>query len=280
MIFDIITDAVSDSIRIIPFLFLAFLILEFLELHSEKLNQNVLIRFRKAGPVFGALLGCIPECGIPILCANLFSASLISPGTLLSVFLSSSDEAVLILLGMPDHADIIPRLLIIKVILAVFSGYLVDFFFAKYLEIPQKSMVAGQQRGCCHHSHNIFIHAFQHTANLFCYIFLFTLVLNLLLELVGFSKLASLLLKDSLFQPVLTAMIGLIPNCASSILLTRLYAQSILSFASFLSGLCASTGVGLVILFKTCPDKKQALKIPGVLFGFSAVTGILLSLIL
>lgn len=280
MIFDIITDSVSDSIGIIPFLFLAFFILEFLELHSEKLNQNILIRFRKAGPVFGALLGCIPECGIPILCANLFSASLISPGTLLSVFLSSSDEAVLILLGIPNHSDIIPRLLIIKVILAVFCGYLVDLFFAKYLEIPQKPVVTGHQTGCCHHSHNVFIHALQHTANLFCYIFLFTLILNLLLEFIGFSKLASLLLKDSLFQPVLAAMIGLIPSCASSILLTRLYVQNILSFGSFLSGLCAGTGVGLVILFKTCPDKKQALKILGALWGFSAIAGVLLSLIL
>lgn len=280
MILDIIIDAVSDSIRILPFLFLAFLILEFLEQHSGKLNQKMLIHFRKAGPVLGALLGCIPECGIPILGANLFSASLISPGTLLSVFLSSSDEAVLILLGMPNGSDIIPKLLLIKIIIAVSCGYLVDSFFAKHLEIPEEPEHKGHHTSCCHHSHNIFVHALQHTLNLFCYIFLFTLILNLLLELIGFSKLASLLLKDSLFQPILTSVIGLIPSCASSILLTKLYIQGILSFASLLSGLCASTGVGFVVLFKTCPDKKHVLKILGTLWALSASAGILLSLIL
>ena len=205
MFFDIIADAAMDSMKILPFLFLAFLILELLEQYSGKLNQALLIRFRKAGPLLGALLGCIPECGIPILGANLFAASLISPGTLLAVFLSSSDEALLILLGLPAPAAIIPNLLITKIIIAVICGYITDLFFASRLELSKTAVHDSHSCGHCEHSHNPFIHALQHTMNLFCYIFIFTLALNLLLEIIGFSNLASLLLKDSVFQPILTS---------------------------------------------------------------------------
>lgn len=279
MFFDIITDAAMDSMKILPFLFLAFLILELLEQYSGKLNQALLVRFRKAGPLLGALLGCIPECGIPILGANLFAASLISPGTLLAVFLSSSDEALLILLGLPAPAAIIPNLLITKIIIAVICGYITDLFFASRLELSKTAVHDSHSCGHCEHSHNPFIHALQHTMNLFCYIFIFTLALNLLLEIIGFSNLASLLLKDSVFQPILTSLVGLIPNCAASILLTKLYAQGILSFAAFISGLCAGTGLGSVILLKACADKKQVLKLLGILWGFSALSGMLLSIL-
>lgn len=279
MIFDIILDAAKDSIRLLPFLFLAFLILELLECYSDRLNQKMLIRFRKAGPFLGALLGCIPECGIPVLGANLFAASLISPGTLLSVFLSTSDEAILVLLGTTNGSSIIPKLLFVKFIIAVIVGYSIDLFFAKYFEPPKKAMTESHTCSCCGHSSHIFTHALQHTLSLFLYIFLFTLALNFLLEIIGFSKLASLLLKDSLFQPILTAVIGLIPSCASSILLTKLYAQGILSFASFISGLCASTGVGLVVLLKIYPKQNIFRKILAALLIASTGAGIILSLL-
>ena len=279
MIFDIILDAAKDSIRLLPFLFLAFLILELLECYSDRLNQKMLIRFRKAGPFLGALLGCIPECGIPVLGANLFAASLISPGTLLSVFLSTSDEAILVLLGTTNGSSIIPKLLFVKFIIAVIVGYSIDLFFAKYFETPKKAMTESHTCSCCGHSSHIFTHALQHTLSLFLYIFLFTLALNFLLEIIGFSKLASLLLKDSLFQPILTAVIGLIPSCASSILLTKLYAQGILSFASFISGLCASTGVGLIVLLKIYPKQNIFRKILAALLIASTGAGIILSLL-
>lgn len=279
MLIDLIADAAIDSLRLFPFLFLAFLILELLEKYSGRLNKTMLIRFRKAGPFLGGLLGCIPECGIPVLGANLFASSLISPGTLLAVFLSSSDEAILILLGMPEHSGVIPTLLICKGIIAVTCGYILDFFFSGYFESAEETELSEHHASCCHHTHNLIVHALQHTINLFFYIFIFNLALNLLLEIIGFSKLASLLLKNSIFQPVLTAVIGLIPNCAASILLTQLFGEGILSFASLVSGLCASTGLGLFVLFKTCPDKKRVLKILGTLWGCSAIAGILLSIL-
>lgn len=240
----------------------------------------MLARFRKAGPLLGALLGCIPECGIPILGANLFAAAMISPGTLFSVFLSTSDEALLILMGTPDGSSVIPGLLVTKLIIAIIAGYVIDLFFAKHFENAETPSHHTHACGCCEGSTNIFTHALKHTVNLFSYIFLFTLALNLLLEVIGFSRLASLLLKDSLFQPILTAVIGLIPSCASSILLTKLYMQGILSFASLISGLCASTGVGLVVLAKLCRKRKLLLKILTALVLISAGFGILLSLLL
>lgn len=276
MLFDVIVDAAKDSVRLLPFLFLAFFILELFEHYSDRLNQKMLIRFRKAGPFIGALLGCIPECGIPVLAANLFAASLISPGTLLSVFLSTSDEAILVLLGTPNHPDIIPQLLIAKFSIALICGYAVDFFFAKQSKGNKAVEIHPHACSCSGHSHNLFLHALQHTVNLFCYVLLFTLILNFLLEIIGFKNLASMLLKGSLLQPILSAFIGLIPNCAASILLTKLYTQGILSFASLIAGLCSSTGVGLAILAKTYPDKKEVCKLVAILFGCSALIGILL----
>lgn len=280
MLFDVITDAAMDSIRLLPFLFLAFLILELLEHYSGKLNQAMLARFQKAGPLLGALLGCMPECGIPILGANLFAGAMISPGTLMSVCLSTSDEALLILIGTPDGSRIIPGLLGTKLMIAIVAGYVIDIFFSKYFETADTPFQQTHTCGCCEHHSHILTHALKHTVNLFAYIFLFTFALNFLLEVIGFSKLASLLLKDSLLQPVLTAIIGLIPSCASSILLTKLYVQGILSFASFISGLCGSTGVGLIVLAKLCPKRKLLLKILSTLVLISAGFGILLSIIL
>ena len=279
MLFDVIVDAAKDSVRLLPFLFLAFFILELFEHYSDRLNQEMLIRFRKACPILGALLGCIPECGIPVLAANLFTASLISPGTLLSVFLSTSDEAILVLLGTSQHPNIITKLLIIKFFIAVICGYTIDFFFFKQFKENKKAEIHTHSHGCDEHSHNLFVHAFQHTVNLFCYIFLFTLILNLLLEIIGFTRLASVLLKGSLLQPILTAFIGLIPSCASSILLIKLYVQGILSFASFIAGLCSTTGVGLAILAKIHPDKKGVCMFAAVLLGCSAFAGFLLSIL-
>lgn len=279
MFFDLLMDALIDSLKLLPFLLLAFLILEFLQHSSGKINQKMLIRFRKAGPLLGAILGCLPECGFPILAANLFAASLISPGTLLSVFLSSSDEAILILLGMPDHSHIIPSLLIMKALIAVICGYMMDFFFGKYFESEETTELHSHDHCCEHHSHNIFVHALQHAMSLFFFIFVFNLALNLLLELIGFSNLASLMLKNSIFQPVLSAIIGLIPNCAASVLITELFGQGILSFPSLISGLCATTGLGMFVLLKSCKNKKLALKLLLVLLGCAALAGILLSLI-
>lgn len=280
MLFNVITDSAMDSVRLLPFLFLAFLILELLEHYSEKLNKTMLARFQKAGPLLGALLGCVPECGVPILGANLFAAAMISPGTLFAVFLSTSDDALLILMGTPDGGDVIPQLLGTKLIISIVAGYVIDLFFAKYFETTENASHHAHACGCCEGNSKIFTHALKHTVSLFSYIFLFTLALNLLLEIIGFSKLASLLLKDSFFQPVLTAVIGLIPSCASSILLTKLYMQGILSLASFIAGLCASTGVGLVVLAKICPKRKMLLRLLTTFVLISAGSGILLSLLL
>lgn len=280
MLKEIVLDSVLDSVRLLPFLFLAFLILEWWGSHAGKLNQKVLVRFRKAGPLIGALLGIVPQCGIPVLGVNLFTASLITPGTLFAVFLSASDEALLILLGTPGSAAVIPKLIVTKVIIAILCGYGVDFLFANRFAVAGEYEEDHHGCGCGEHRHNIFLHALQHTAGLFLYIFLFTLALHILLEVIGFTKLASLLLKGSLFQPVLTAVIGLIPSCASSILLTNLYVQGILNFASLVSGLCTSTGVGLAVLFKVCPQKKDACRIAAALWGASAVAGIVLQLLL
>lgn len=277
MILEQLADAATDSTRLLPFLFLAFCLLELLEKHSDKLNSGILLRFRGAGPFLGALLGCIPECGIPILAINLFAGALISPGTLMAVLLATSDEALLILLGSPGNKTLIFKILVIKFIAATLFGYIIDLFGKNLLKSEMSPLTQSTLHGdCC--EKGVLRSAFHHTVELFTYLFVFTFCLNILLELVGLPKLAAFLLKGNILQPCLTALLGLIPNCASSVLLTKLYLQNVLSFPAFLSGLCTCSGVGYIVLYKVNASKKQNAKIILLLYLTAVTIGFLFSI--
>ena len=128
---DVLMDAAIDSVRMLPFLFAAFCLLEAMERHAGNFSQRVLTGIRGAGPLLGAVLGCVPQCGFSVLAANLFSGGMISAGTLLAVFLSTSDEAILMIMGQPESAGVVGKLLFVKVVIAVLAGYLIDFCFPK-----------------------------------------------------------------------------------------------------------------------------------------------------
>lgn len=276
---EIIVDAVWDSIRMFPFLLGAFCIIEFLEKYSTEQRDHMLMRFQKAGPVIGSAFGCIPQCGFSVVAANLYSGGIISLGTLLAVFMSTSDEAVLIMLGHPDSGNMILRLIFTKVLIAVIAGYIADLLFAHKTEKKKRAGDLCVRSHCgCEGEHGIIRPAFHHSVRLLGYILLFTICINLGIEGIGRKTLETAVLGGSFFQPFLTALIGLIPNCASSVLLTELYMQGILSFASTVSGLCASAGIGLAVLFKVNRPLKETWKIVGILYSAAVLSGMLLNL--
>lgn len=276
MFIDILTDAAIDSVELLPFLFIAFCILETFSHHSEHLNTNFLLRFKYAGPFLGALLGCIPQCGIPVLAINLYSGMLITPGTLIAVLISTSDEAIIMLLKEPAGQKIVLPLLLIKLISGIFFGYLVDLILRKFFIPPQNGLLHEEHDFC--KTHGILLSALGHTIELFTYIFIFTFALNFLLQTIGFQILSKLVLNGSIFQPLLTALIGFIPNCASALLLCELYLDGMLQFPAIISGLCTSAGVGLLVLFKAHMPKKEFLKIIGFLYLAAITTGLLLQI--
>lgn len=274
LIYDILLDTGMDILKMTPFLFITFVLTEALEQYSTKFIDIFLIKISKAGPLIGALLGCIPQCGFSIMTANLFSNGIVSLGTLLSVFLSSSDEAVLILLGHSEQASIILRLCVIKVIFAVIIGYIVDFYFSKHM-IKEIFIRLPYNHCNKHRHHGITKSAICHTLKMCLYLFLFSGILNLLTKAVNIHTVSAFLLKGSILQPFFTALLGFIPNCAISVLLIELYLIQSITFPSLIAGLFTNTGLGLVVLFKTNKNIKIKIFVTVVLYLTSIVAGIL-----
>lgn len=274
---DVLLDTASDSIKMLPFLFTAFLVLEALERYSTAFINRTLIKINKAGPLVGSLFGSVPQCGFSVLASNLYAGGVISLGTLLSVFLATSDEAVLILIGNPGQGRIILSLLAAKVLIAVIAGYAVDILLAHRISSNRQIGNLCTHCGCDSHS-GIFLPALNHTLKLFLYIFVVSGILNFFIQAFGFDSIAAVLLGDSVFQPLLAALIGFIPNCAASVILTQLYLGGALSFASVTAGLCANAGVGLLVLFRVNHDRKENIKIAGLLYLISVTAGLLISI--
>ncbi|MDO5425968.1 MAG: putative manganese transporter [Eubacteriales bacterium] len=272
---DLIADALLDCLKMLPFLFAAFLCMEAVEHYSGKRMNQMLEKAGHGGPVLGALLGCIPQCGFSVLASNLYAGGVITMGTLLAVFLATSDEAILLLLADPGHGGEILKLILVKVVIAVIAGYLVDLIFhrRKWTEDPMQEIC----HDCgCHDHHGIVRPALRHTVRIFLYLLVFTLALNILLDAVGIEQVSALLLGNTIFQPLIAALIGLIPNCAASVVLTELYLGGAISFASVVAGLCTGAGVGLLVLFRMNRDKKENFKILGLLYLIGAASGMLL----
>ena len=240
---DAALDALLDSLRMLPFLFVAFLILEALEHYSSN-RLTHFFQHKKGGPAIASLLGCIPQCGFSTLISSLYCGGIVTVGTLIAVYLSTSDEAILILLAHPDRAGVVGKLLLAKLIIAIPAGYLVDFIWNRWRH-PQKHVEDLCDHCGCHDHHGIIRPALNHTLKLFAFILVF----------------------------------GLIPNCAASILITQLFLEGAISFGSAVAGLCTGAGIGLVVLFKTSRNKKECFAITGILYLIAVIAGMILQLI-
>ena len=265
--------ALEETAKLLPFLFIAYLLMEYLEHHAAAKMEGLLRAIGPAGPLVGAVLGCIPQCGFSATASNLYAAGLVSRGTLLAVFLSTSDEALPLLLGHGNAGSEIGKLLLSKLLIGIVAGFVVDALLRKFGK-PRELTDLCEHCGC--HDHGGIVRpVLWHTLR----IALFCLVLNFLLhlgfDLLGQERLASLLLSGSWAQPFLAALVGLVPNCAASVMLTQLYLGGVISFGSVLAGLCAGAGVGLAVLLRVNGDKKESLRIVATLYLVSAVVGLI-----
>lgn len=282
MLVHVIEHAVLDSLKMFPFLFLAFLVVEGLEHHSSAWMQKVVSKGDAAGPAAGALLGCIPQCGFSVMAANLYAGGVVSLGTLLAVFLSTSDEAVLIMMGHPGQGKVILQLIGCKVVIGIAAGYAIDIllhFRRNRVRRTPHDLCDGVHCGCDDH-HGIVRPALNHAVRLTGYLLILNFLLTMLIELIGEDVLARVLLGGSFAQPLLTALIGLIPNCISSVLITELYLAGGIGFGGAVAGLCSGAGVGLAVLFRVHKDRKKTIQIVGILYLISAVSGMVLQMFL
>lgn len=280
----VLLHAAIDSLKLLPFLFLAYLLIEYIEHRASDRFQRFLNGSGKFGPLGGAVVGLIPQCGFSGAAANLYSCRVITVGTLAAVFLATSDEAIPVLLANPEHIGDVGALLLCKVVIAVLAGFLLDF--AKLLrpahtDGPQEAIhhLCGDEHCGCEEGHGIFRSALHHTVRIFVFILLLTILLNLGIELIGDEQLSKLLMSDTVFQPAIAALIGLIPNCAASVLITQLYVAGTISFGSAVAGLCTGAGVGLIVLFKTNRNMKQNFQILLYLYLAGTIAGTVIHLL-
>lgn len=288
-ILELIKDSAVETVKMLPFLFVAFLIIELLEHHAMGKINNAFKKSGKAGPLIASLLGCIPQCGFSVLSANLYSGGVITLGTLIAVFLATSDEAVILLMSSPDAAKEIAKLIITKIIIAVVSGYIIDFLLrgkCHYCHEHDSEHTHEHSHDLCEQDHcgcdddgGVLRPALIHTVKVFGFLLLFTVIIDFTVAVLGTEKLSALLLTDSIFQPILTALVGFIPNCATSVLITRLYIEGAISFGSVIAGLCTNAGAGLLVLFRNKAKIKENLKIAGILYICSIISGIILHLV-
>lgn len=277
MILDAFTDALFDSLRALPFLLAAFALMEMLEKHQDRLIDHVFGKIGKSGPCIGALMGLVPQCGFSAAMSDLYAGGVISLGTLTAVFLSTSDEAVLIMLSEPAAVPKIVPLLAVKFVIAVIFGYLIDLAIRSpeaHEHIEELCIDCG-----CHNQKGIVRPVLIHTSRVFGWLLLISFILNVVLDYIGSDNLAVLLGAESLLQPLITALIGLIPNCAVSVMFAKLYIAGSLSFASTIAGLSSGAGLGIIVLARMNRDKKDTVKAIALLYACAAAAGIILKLI-
>ena len=274
---EVFKEAFCDSINMVPFLFVTYLIIEYIEKYSSDRIKSLMTGFGRFGSFGGALLGCIPQCGISASAANLYSNKVITLGTIVAVFLSTSDEAIPMLISSPSHSGEIIKLIGIKVIVATVAGVLVDLIF-KSTPDTDKREIHHKHGHCCggENKSSIFLAAVKHTISTYVFVFVVSVALGGAITLMGEERISRILMTDNILQPFISALVGFIPNCASSVLLTQLYIEGTLSFGSVVSGLCTGAGIGLAVLFKENRHMKDNLKIMAITYAVAVIAGLLL----
>lgn len=301
---EIFLDALMDTIKMVPLLLIIYIGIELVEYRFGSKIREKVQKAGAVGPAIGAAVGIFPQCGFSVVVTALYTQRLVTIGTLLAVYLSTSDEAIPIILSQPDKIGIILPLIFTKIFIALIAGYAIDFSFRKAKKKTLthiESYIQGNddenhnhesaidKQACCGHSTSsiarkfnpkeIFIHPIIHTIKISAFIFVVSYLINFVIFQIGEGALNKLFLGHYFFQPFLMALIGLIPNCAASVAVTELYLKGLISYGSVIAGLCASGGLGILILFREEKKKKDVFKILFLLFGISVLAGLIIQYI-
>lgn len=275
---EVIIETFLDSIKLVPFLFLTFLLLEFIEHKMSKKSKKIIEKSGKFGPFFGSILGAFPQCGFSVAATNLYAARVISIGTLIAIYLSTSDEMLPILISEKASLSLILSILGLKILIGMICGFAIDFILRKD-EKRKDSIHEICEHDHCDCEHGIIKSSIFHTLSIILFILVASFILNILIYLIGEDNIGKIFLKGSLFGPFISSLIGLIPNCAASVVITELYLSNAINFSSMIAGLLTGAGVGLLILFKENNNLKENLQILFIIYGIGAISGVIIELI-
>ena len=278
-----VNDSIVECLHMLPFLFLIFVLIEIIEYkYSSKLNL-IVKSSKKTGPLIGSAVASIPQCGFSVIASTLYTRNFITRGTLISVYLATSDEAIPVLLTQPDSWNIILWILLIKLVIGVIGGYFVDLIpTSRKFNSPDNP--EQDDKGCCNHNlsspnrFELLLHPIQHTFNMFGFILVVLLIINLIFA--SYPELLSeSIFNNRMFQPLVAAFIGLVPNCAVSVVITMLYIKGVITLGAVISGLCTSAGLGLLVLLKNNKNFLDTIKVILLLLFISICAGILTEII-
>lgn len=276
---DIILDTLFDGLKLLPFLFFTYLVMEYIEHKTSQKTEQVMKKSGKWGPVLGGMLGIMPQCGFSTAASNLYAGRIITLGTLIAIFLSTSDEMLPILVSEQVNPVTIIRILAVKAVIGIMAGLLIDLLVRSRKGYEKEKL---RIEHLCDHQHchcregKIMKSALYHTLQIFVFILVITFVLNLVIGFVGEEHLAAVISNKPVFGPLISGLIGLIPNCASSVVLTQLYLEGILGAGAMIAGLLSGSGVGLLVLYKVNDDIKENIKITILLYAVGVMVGILI----
>lgn len=282
---DSLLDGLKDGAWSLPVLFVAYLLMELLE-RSQKLNEEILHGYsHRAGPLLGGLLGVVPQCGISGAAATLFSTGSVTVGTMLAVFFATSDEMLPIMLSSVADGDIrLSSILLIvlgKAALGVALGYLADLLLTKYIR-SQKNIHGFCERehcACDEEEGSVFVSALKHTLKIAVMLIAVNVILNFVLGMIGVERLSGSVLNRPFIGEILLALVGLIPNCSVSVVITESYLSGLIGLGGLFAGLLSNAGIGLLVLFRTNKNLKENLVITSTLYGLSAAAGIVITLV-
>ncbi len=276
---DSLMDAVLDTLHLIPFLLITFLVLELIEHKSKKKTKTKLTKSKRFGPIVGSLLGALPQCGFSAVAANLFSSRVITMGTVVAIFLSTSDEMLPMMISEHKAIKELALILIFKVIVGLIIGLIVDLIVNKNEE-PEHVHELCDHDHCDCENHGIIVSSIIHTIKITLFIFIANLVINMLIFFIGEDTLSDILLNKNIFKYFIASLVGLIPNCASSVVLTEVYLNELITIGTLLSGLLTGSGIGILILFKQNKNLKENITILSIIYIVGVTLGILVDILI
>lgn len=292
VLLEVLADTLIDSVKLLPFLLVTYIVMEYLEHKTSDKTRDIIKKSGKFGPFAGSLLGAFPQCGFSAAASNLYAGRVITMGTLISIYLSTSDEMLPILISEQVSAGVIIKILAIKIVIGMIAGFVIDWVAIRSkvrkrnhevnaeMDVEMEAEISHMcEHEHCHCEEGIFKSALKHTFVIMLYIVLISFALNAVISLVGEDALAKVILDAPVIGNLLAGLVGLIPNCAASVVITQLYLEGILSTGSMLAGLLAGSGVGLIVLFKVNDKIKENLKIVGLVYAIGVVTGVAFDLL-
>ena len=274
---EVIFHALIDTLPLIPFLFLTYLLMEFIEHKAEGKTVSFLKKSGPYGSLIGGVAGIIPQCGFSSVAANLFCAKIVSMGAVIAVFLSTSDEMLPLLISNSDIGLAkIAFILIYKLVVAIAVGFLIDLILRltkrSNREINVDELCDNDN---CHCEKGIFHSALHHTLKISLFILICTLIINSAVYFIGSDNLVKMMYGKPFISHLIAAVFGLIPNCAASVALTEFYTGGFITLGTMLSGLFSSAGIGLLVLFKVNKNLRENLSIIGILIFVGTFAGLL-----